>query len=115
MGAAPNNEAVGKLLRELKEPRPNSEACIPWLGETLIKERLIRICSKGKIAINLRGMEYLQARDDETEEAAFIRMRGKLGTGKHLDETHILLPQNVPATGGGTPAAGTGATPTPNP
>jgi hypothetical protein len=27
-------------------------------------------------------------------------MRGKLGTGKHLDETHILLPQNVPATGG---------------
>jgi hypothetical protein len=31
-------------------------------------------------------------------------MRGKLGTGKHLDETHILLPQNVPVTGGVTPA-----------
>ena len=29
-------------------------------------------------------------------------MRGKLGTGKHLDETHILLPQNVPATEGVT-------------
>lgn len=115
LAAAPNNEPVGKLLRELKEPRPNSADCIPWLGETLIKERLIRICSKGKIAINLRGMEYLQARDDETEDAAFIRMRGKLGTGKHLDETHVLLPQNVPATGGGGSAAGSSATPAPNP
>lgn len=100
MAAAPNNEPVGKLLKELKEPRPGGKDCIPWLGETLIKERIIRLCAKGNIAINLRGMEYLQALDGETEEAAFKRMRGKLGTGKHLDETHILLPQNVPATGG---------------
>jgi hypothetical protein len=109
--AAPNNEPVGKLLRELREPRPNGEDCIPWLGETPVKERLIRLCAKGKIAINLRGMEYLQARDDETEDAAFTRMRGKLGTGKHLEKTHVLLPQNVPATGGVTPGTGTGANP----
>ena len=98
--AAPNNEPVGKLLKELKEPRPGGKDCIPWLGETLIKERIIRLCARGKIAINLRGMEYLQALDGETEETAYKRMRGKLGTGKHLDETYILLPQNVPATGG---------------
>lgn len=100
MAAAPNNEPIGKLLKELKEPRPGGKDCIPWLGETLIKERIIRLCAKGDIAINLRGMEYLQALDGDTEETAFTRMRGKLGTGKHLDETHILLPQNVPATGG---------------
>ena len=98
--AAPNNEPVGKLLKELKEPRPCGKDCIPWLGETLIKEHIIRLCARGNIAINLRGMEYLQALDGETEETAYKRMRGKLGTGKHLDETHILLPQNVPATGG---------------
>jgi hypothetical protein len=34
-------------------------------------------------------------------------MRGKLGTGKHLNETHVLLPQNVPAAGGvATPGDG---------
>lgn len=99
-GAAPNNESVGKLIRELKEPRPSGQDCIPWLGETLVKERVIRLCAKGLIAINVRGMEYLQTGDGETEDSAWKRMRGKLGTGKQLDETHVLLPQNVPATGG---------------
>jgi hypothetical protein len=98
--AAHANEPVSKLLKELKEPRPNGQDCIPWLGETLAKERLTRLCAKGAIAINLRGIEYLQARDDETEETAFKRMRGRLGTGKHLQETHVLLPQNVPPSAG---------------
>ncbi len=98
--AAPNNEPVGKLMKELKEPRPGGKDCIAWLGETLVKERIIRLCARGLIAINLRGMEYLQVEDGETEDVAWKRMRGKLGTGKHLDETHVLLPQNVPATGG---------------
>lgn len=97
MQAAPNNESVGKLLKELQEPRPGGQDCIPWLGETMMKEAIIRLCAKGEIAINLRGMEYLQKKDDETNEAAWTRMRGKLGSGKHLDETHVLLPQNVPA------------------
>lgn len=100
LAAAPNNEAVGKLIRELKEPRPGGQDCIPWLGETLAKEQIMRLCAKGQIAINLRGMEYLQSLDGESEEAAWKRMRGKLGTGKHLDETYILLPQNVPGAGG---------------
>lgn len=112
LAAAPNNESVGKLLKELKEPRPGGKDCIPWLGETLVKERIIRLCAKGLIAINLRGMEYLQVNDGESEEAAWKRMRGKLGSGKHLDETHVLLPQNVPATGGvSPPGSGTGLFP----
>lgn len=106
LAAAPNNETVGKLLKELKEPRPRGKDCIPWLGETLVKERIIRLCAKGLIAINLRGMEYLQVEDGETEDAAWKRMRGKLGTGKHLDETHVLLPQNVPAAGGMSTSGG---------
>ena len=109
LAAAPNNEAVGKLLKELKEPRPGGKDCIPWLGETLVKERIVRLCAQGLIAINLRGMEYLQVEDGETEDAAWKRMRGKLGTGKHLDETHILLTQNVPAAGGVTITGGDGA------
>jgi len=100
MKHAAGNETVSKLFKELREPRPNQEPCIPWLGETIAKEKLLRICAWGMIAINLRGMEYLQTEDDEDEETAWKRMRGRLGTGKHLDETHILLPQAVPQTDG---------------
>ena len=100
LAAADNNESVGKLLRELQEPRPSGASCIPWLGALLMKERVIRICTRGDIAINLRGMEYLQLRADEDEEDAWKRMRGKLGTGKHLDETYVLRPQAVPHTEG---------------
>jgi hypothetical protein len=94
--SAGQNDSVGKLLRELQEPRPSGEHCIAWLGETLMKEKLIKICARGEIAINVRGMEYLQVRDGEDEDAAWRRMRGKLGTGKHLEETYVLLPQAVP-------------------
>ncbi len=106
--AAANNEPVGKLIKELKEPRPAGQDCIPWLGETLVKERVIRLCARGLIAINLRGIENLQLDAGEDEETAWRRMRGKLGSGKHLDETVILLPQTVPGTGGvsGSGAAG---------
>lgn len=101
LAAAKGSESVGKLMKELQEPRPNGEDCIPWLGETLMKERLLRICARGDIALNLRSMEYLQVQAGEDENTAWLRMKSKLGfSGKHLDETYILLPQNVPATGG---------------
>jgi hypothetical protein len=106
--AAGQNESVGKLLRELQEPRPGGQDCIPWLGETLMKEKLVQICAGGRIAINLRGMEYLQVREGEDEETAWKRMRGKIGTGKHLDETYVLLPQAVPHAEGVAPVVPAG-------
>jgi len=96
LAAAQQNDSVGKLLRELQEPRPGGEDCIPWLGETAVKEKLIKVCARGEIAINVRGMEYMQVRAGEDEDTAWKRMRGRLGTGKHLDETYVLLPQAVP-------------------
>jgi len=100
LAAADNNASIGKLLRELQEPRPSGKSCIPWLGETQMKEGIIRICARGEIAINVRGMEYLQVHAGEDQETAWRRMRGKLGTGKHLDETYVLKPQAVPQTEG---------------
>jgi hypothetical protein len=119
---ASNNESVGKLLRELQEPRPAGHDCIPWLGETAMKERLLRLCAKGKVAINVRGMEYLQTNPGEDEDTAWRRLRPKLSlTGRHLDDVFVMLPSAVPATGGTTPPApspggppsGGSATPTP--
>ncbi len=103
---ANNNEAVGKLLRELQEPRPAGQDCIPWLGETAMKERLLRQCAGGKIALNVRGMEYLQTHPGEDEDTAWRRLRPKLSlTGRHLDDVFVMLPSAVPATGGSTPPA----------
>jgi len=102
--AAANNNSVGKLLKELQEPRPAGQDCIPWLGETAMKERIVRLCAKGKIAINLRGLEYLQAQAGEDEDSAWRRLRPKLSyTGRQLDEVLLLAPSAVPSTGGSPP------------
>lgn len=102
LAAAENTDSVAKLLNELQEPRPNEDDCIPWVGETLVKEKIERLCAKGKIAIDLRGSQYLQAQEGEDESAAWPKVRGQLGTGKYLEETKLLLPQAVPQTSGVT-------------
>jgi len=110
--AAADNASVGKLLRELQEPRPTGQDCIPWLGETAMKERIVRLCARGKVAINLRGLEYLQAQAGEDEETAWKRLRPKLAfTGRQLDEVFLLPPSAVPSTGGATPPVPTPGTP----
>lgn len=102
--AAGENAAVGKVLRELQEPRPAGQDCIPWLGETVMKERILRLCARGKVAINLRGQEYLQTLPGEDEDTAWKRLRPKLSyTGRQLDEVFLMEPSAVPATGGTTP------------
>jgi Protein of unknown function (DUF499) len=99
--AAADNTPLGKLLRELQEPRPGGQDCIPWLGETSTKERILRYCARSKIAINLRGLEYLQAQPSEDEETAWRRLRPKLAvTGRQLDEVFLMVPSAAPATGG---------------
>ena len=99
------NESLGKLMREIQEPRPNGADCIPWLGETLMKEKVLRLCAQGKIAIDSRGMEYLQAQPGESTEAAWDRLKGKLPyVGRQLDEIKLLEPAAVPASGPSGPA-----------
>jgi hypothetical protein len=103
--ASDNSAALGKVLRELQEPRPGGKDCIPWLGETLMKERVLRLCAGGAIAINVRNLEYLQAAPSEDEAAAWRRLRPKLAyTGRHLDEIYLHKPGAVPATGSPPPA-----------
>jgi hypothetical protein len=104
---AENSDSIGKLLKDLREPRPGGKPCIPWLGEIEVKERVIRMCANGQIAINARG-EMLQASPGEDTDAAWNRMKGKLGTGKHLDETTLHKPDAVVTSGGKVKTGGTG-------
>lgn len=110
---AATNGSVGKLLAELQEPRPNGVQCIPWLGETQIKERLLRLCAKGSVAVNVRGDRLLQSRPDETEDAALQRLKNvSLGTGKALHETTLSLPRPATASDGIVPPDPTPTAPT---
>ena len=98
---AESSESVGKLLRDLREPRPGGNICIPWLGETEIKERLTKLCAAGVIAIDLRGVKILQAQPGESFDDAWQRMkRDPIGSGSHLNETLILKPDAATTSGG---------------
>jgi hypothetical protein len=96
--------SVGKLLGELKEPRPSDYDCIPWLGETAIKELVLRMCARGKIAIDVRGQKYLQQQPGEDSETAWSRMKSGLPvSGRQLDEVILMKPSSVPVVGGASP------------
>ncbi len=99
-------DSVRKLLNELAEPRAGGAECIIWLGEIDIIEKLEDQAAQGLISINLRGTQILQRQPGETESAATHRIRGKIGTGSHLNQTTIHKPQATGATGGGTPSGG---------
>ena len=97
---AESGESVGKLLKDLREPRPNSKPCIPWLGETEIKERLTKLCATGHIALDIRGTKQMQTKPGESFDDAWHRMKGTLGSGSHLDQTTIHKPDAVGVSGG---------------
>ena len=109
---ADSGDSVRKLLDELAEPRAGGVECIIWLGEVVVVEKLEELASRGSIAVNLRGTQMLQRQAGEAESAAIHRIRGKIGTGSHLNQTTLHKPQAAGATGGGVggggPSAGTG-------
>jgi len=95
---AQKNESIDRLLSELQEPRSGGKPCIPWIGEAEIKDKLLRLCAKGLIAINVRDMNTLTKLAGETEEQTWNRIKGQLGTGSYLKETYLTLPSPVPTT-----------------
>jgi hypothetical protein len=109
------NASLARLISELQEPSIGGKHCIPWLGEVVAKERVLRLCAAGKLTINLRGMELLQAQPGETEDAAWMRIKGKLGSGRELEQTTLQLPDAYPLSGGTIPLPLTPAMPQPTP
>ena len=112
---AARGESVGKLIQELREPRSGGAECIAWLGEREITERIELLCAKGKIAVNLRGTQWIQSQPGETEQAVLPRIRGKIGLGSHLDSTTLHKPGPVGGSGGGVKTTATAPVPAPGP
>lgn len=101
--AAENTSSIADVLEQLKEPMGGGHPCIPWLGDTDIKESITRICAQGKVAINLLGREMLERRAGELEDDAWHRMKGRLGTGRQLSETTLHEPGSMVSSGGSAP------------
>lgn len=121
--AATNSRSVADLIEQLKEPAPKGEESIPWLGETAVKERIGRACAEGKVAINAKGSLY-EKKPSETTEDAWLRIRGKLGSGRDLEDTTLHRPGGAMSSGGsvpvtpiipGTPAGESDSVPEPEP
>ena len=99
---AGKERSVGKLLQELQEPRQGGEECLPWLGETETKEKIIPLCARGDIAINVGGKTMVRVKAGESESEALRRMRGTLSiSGRDLDETILCPVQAEPQAKGG--------------
>jgi hypothetical protein len=101
--SAKSNHSVAQVLNQLKEPISGGEPSIPWLGEVEAKEGIIRLCSQGSVAINLLGREMLESRAGESENDAWQRMKGRLGTGRQLEETTLHEPGTNVSSGGVVP------------
>lgn len=106
--AATQGKTLAKTLDELREPRPAGTDSIPWIGDVAAQERILRLCAAGRIAVDIRGRELLQRTADESEDEAWRRLRTKLQTGRHLEETVLKLPHAIPS-------SGESPTPQPNP
>jgi len=107
------SSSLAKFIGDLQEPSINGKHCIPWLGEVTTKEKVLYLCAAGKLAINFRGLELLQAQPGETEDAAWMRIKGKVGSGKELEQTILQLPGAYPHSGGTLPFPLTSTTPQP--
>lgn len=103
---ARQNASVADLLKELQEPMAGGKHSIPWLGEADLKDHLEHLVARGRIALNLRGSNWIQAAAGESEAEALPRVRGKLSnvTGTHLAQTTLHEPSATPSAGGVSPA-----------
>jgi Protein of unknown function (DUF499) len=97
------SSSLARFIGDLQEPNIDGKHCISWLGEVATKEHVLHLCASGKLSINLRGLELLQAQPGEPEDAAWMRIKGKLGSGKELEQTILLLPGAYPQSGGTLP------------
>lgn len=97
------NTSLAKFIGDLQEPSIGGKHCIPWLGEVAVKEQVLRLCSVGKLVLNLRGLELLQAQPGENEDDVWHRIKGKLGSGKELEYTTLQKPGATPQSSGAAP------------
>lgn len=103
--AAAESKTLKGALDDLKNPRPAGAQCVIWLGKTEMIDRIVSICAKGDIALNVRG-DLLQANAGEREEDVLRRIQSRVSSTAHQNPENVILSM---------PQASPGAQTTPKP
>lgn len=114
LDAAENGRTMKQLLDDLREPaaRPETD-CIPYLGETPLYERVLRIVAGGKMALNVSGTWRCRLPEHATDEEAYNHLRTTaFKAAKDLEAVKLGTMADV---GSGTVTAQPPQTPTPQP
>ena len=89
--------SVGDLLDELAEPpaSPKSEA-IPFLGDTIIYEKLLELTAKGHLALNVNGKWIGRPADSKDDQQALRYVRSEaFRSGNQMRQILLGGPENV--------------------
>ncbi len=101
LNSAENHISIRAVLDELKEPPPSTNSCIPWLGEIHMKERILRLCAKGKIEISVQNRYTLRAEPGKSEDEVWNELKSRLTlTGRGLSEAILRESNPVPVSSG---------------
>ena len=105
---AVKSRTIGKLLEELAEP-PVGKGVIPFLGAEAAYEEVLRIASRGRIALNVGGEWRRRMPEHDDEETALRYLRKYASkTGGERDKILLGEPSSL---GGSTTASSTPTTP----
>lgn len=98
---------VGDVLDELAEPpSPGSGDAIPYLGDTMIYEEILKITARGKVFLNLNGTWVGRLQEHTTDDEALRHVRSNaFRSGQEMRQIRVSLPEAV----GGTTVTGVGA------
>ncbi len=101
--AARQNQTIGALLTELKEPPVRAGANpVPYLGEIETYEQILRIAATGQVYLNVNGSWLGKKPEHSNAEAVLNVLKNKASKrGRELNEIILGLPAVV---GGGAVA-----------
>ncbi|MDD3269499.1 MAG: DUF499 domain-containing protein [Syntrophomonadaceae bacterium] len=104
--AARQNQTIGALLKELKEPPVGAGANpIPYLGEVQTYEQILRIASSGRIYINVNGTWLGKKPEHSNAEAVLNMLKNKASKrGRELYEIILGPPEVVGSDAMASPA-----------
>ena len=94
-----NLRDVGDLFNEISEPPTNDQNAIPYLGETLLYEEILKIAAKGAICLNVGGYFFgrLPSHLDEADALRHLKSKA-MRTGRELHQIEIRPPEAMGGT-----------------
>jgi len=97
--AAHRNETMKQLLALLREPPLPGQIAIPYLGDVITYEHVLRIVSKDKIALNIGG-RWFHKEPDESVDDAIRRLRQRAWcSGQAMFAVQLGEPSQVGGSG----------------